>query len=468
MAKSRSISPKLTRILEKAADPVYLLDADRAILFCNPACAAWIGVEAEELVGRRVDYVAGDELHGVPGAAAGLCPPPDVFAGRAMTGHVSSMSSQGRLLYRRTRFMPLVDGSGSCLAVLAFMEHADLHAVDLQGATPRASATSDQLHATLRQFRAELGSRHALAQLLGETPAQKQVRARVALAASSRAAVLICGPEGTEREAVARTIHERAARGGGRFAKVDAALLTADLLAQALTDLRAGEVSPTETTLLLHDVDRLQYDLHATVLKLVRNPAGTRVLATSRVAPDVWEAQLPAGNELPWLLATLVIELPPLAARIADLPLLAQALVEECNRAGAKQLSGVSTAALEQLAWHDWPGNLHELREVIRMAHETASGLFIEPGDLSPRLAFTRDADASPRPAPDMPINLDNFLRDVQIELIERALDRTGGNRTKAAKLLGITRIQLYRRLERFGMVQETSPDEPVFEEDPE
>lgn len=453
-------------MLERTADPVYVLDADRAILFCNPACAAWVGVEAESLVGRRVDYVAGDEVHGLPGAAAGLCPPPDVFAGQAATGHVSSISSQGRLLYRRTRFTPLVDAAGKCLAVLAFMDHTDLHAADLQTAAPR-STTSDQLHATLRQFRVELGSRHALAQLLGETPVQKQVRARVALAASSRVPVLIVGAPGTEREAVARTIHERTARGGGRFAKVDCALLTIEILSRAFQDLRSGEISPNDTALLLHDVDQLPAALYPTVFNLVRNSAGTRILATSRVTPEAWSAQSQTAAELACALSTLVIELPPLTARIADLPLLVHALIEECNGAGAKQISGIASAALEQLAWHDWAGNLHELREVIRMAHAAARGLRIEPGDLSPRLAFVREAGAAPRPAPDVPIVLEDFLREIQIELVTRALDRTAGNRTRAAQLLGMSRVKFYRRLEQLGLVEDKE-EAPVFEEDPE
>lgn len=453
-------------MLERAADPVYVLDADRAILFCNPACAAWVGVEAESLAGRRVDYVAGDEVHGLPGAAAGLCPPPEVFAGQAATGHVSSISSQGRLLYRRTRFIPLVDTAGKCLAVLAFMDHSDLHAADLQSDTPR-STTSDQLHATLRAFRVELGSRHALAQLLGETPVQKQVRARVALAASSRVPVLIVGAQGTEREAVARTIHERAARGAGRFAKVDCALLTMEMLSQAMSDLRAGEISPTETTLLLHDVDQLPPTMLSVVTKLVRGSTGTRMLATSRLTPDDWSAQSAPAAELACALSTLVIELPLLSARIADLPLLAQALIEECNGVGAKQISGIAPEALEQLAWHDWAGNLHELREVIRMAHASAKGHRIEPGDLSPRLAFVREAGAAPRPAPEVPIVLDDFLREIQIELITRALDRTAGNRTRAAALLGMNRVKLYRRLIQLGLVEDKE-EEPVFEEDPE
>ena len=136
-------------------------------------------------------------------------------------------------------------------------------------------------------------------------------------------------------------------------------------------------------------------------------------------------------------LATLVIELPALAARIADLPLLAQALIEERNGVGAKQISGISPEALEQLSWHEWNGNLHELREVIRMAHEGAKRHRIEVGDLSPRLAFVREAGAAPRTTPDVPIVLDDFLREIQIELITRALDRTAGNRTRAALLLG-------------------------------
>jgi DNA-binding NtrC family response regulator len=265
---------------------------------------------------------------------------------------------------------------------------------------------------------------------------------------------------------VARTIHERAARGGGHFAKVDCALLTNDILAQTFQDLRSGEVLPTETTLLLHDVERLPPSMYAAVYKLVRESLGTRIVASSRLLPEAWTSQSPVAIDLACALATLVIELPPLVARMADLPLLVQALVEECNALGAKQISGMASAALEQLSWHEWSGNLHELREVVRAAHETASGQHIEPGDLSPRLAYMRESATSPRPKPEVPIVLEDFLREIQTELITRALDRTGGNRTRAALLLGMSRVKFYRRLEQLGLV-ENKEEEPIFEEDP-
>ena len=451
MAKARSIPTRLLRLLEKTADPVYVLDADRSILFCNQSCADWIGVEAASLLGRRLDYVAGDETHGVPGAAAGLCPPPDVFAGRARSGHVSCMSPQGRLLYRKARFMPLADAEGKPLAVFAYLEHTDLHASDLQANTHSPSA-SDYLHAIIRQYRADHGSQHGLVELLGETPTVKQARARVQLAAGSRASVLITGPVGAGQASVARAIHERATREGGRLIPLDCALLTPELLGTALADLRNGTQPSTATTVLLNEIDALPAELQPAVLKLVRTTPGPRVLGTANRPLAAWAASLPNQGELAWAVGTLVIELPPLSSRLTDLPLLSQALVEQGNRAGAKQLSGISPEALEQLSWHAWAGDLQELREVIQHAYDRAKGGQIEAEDLTPRLALEREAAAAPRLAEDVPIDLEAFLKEVQIELVRRALERAAGNRTQAARLLGMSRMKFYRRLEQLGL----------------
>ena len=466
MAKARSIPTRLLRLLENTADPVYVLDADRAILFCNQACANWIGVEAASLVGRRVDYVTGDEMHGVPGAAAGLCPPPDVFAGRARSGHVSSMSSGGRLLYRKARFMPLADEDGNTLAVFAYLEHTDLHASDLQS-NSSPSSTTDYLHAVIRQFRAEHGSRHGLVELLGETPSIKQVRARVQLAAGSRASVLITGPIGSGQAAVARAIHDRATREGGRFVPLDCELLTEEILKDALADLRSGDNPAALTTLLLQDIDKLPAELQSDVLKLVRTSPGPRIIGTSSCLLTDWAKMLPNHGELAWVIGTLVIELPPLQSRRADLPVLAHALMEQCNSAGSKQLSGLAEETLEQLAWHNWDGDVQELREVIKEAYQKAHGSKIDPEDLPSRLAMEREAAAAPQLPADVPMDLEAFLREVQIELVTRALERAAGNRTQAARLLGMSRMKFYRRLEQLGLSESLSGNaESESEED--
>jgi DNA-binding NtrC family response regulator len=146
--------------------------------------------------------------------------------------------------------------------------------------------------------------------------------------------------------------------------------------------------------------------------------------------------------------------LPPLADRAEDLPLLAQLFLEEANARGAKQLAGLAPETLDVLAAYDWPGQLDELAEFIHQAHDRAEGSQIIPPDLPQRIFLAADAMRYAR-QPEETIVLEDFLAEIERELIERALARAKGNKTKAAQLLGMTRPRLYRRLVQLGLATE-------------
>ena len=135
------------------------------------------------------------------------------------------------------------------------------------------------------------------------------------------------------------------------------------------------------------------------------------------------------------------------------------------NSLGGKQLTGFSPEAFDRLAAYAWPGNAAELSEVIAAAHTTADGPLVEAGNLPPVLSLADAARRRPRRA-DQVIVLDQFLADIERELIQRALARGKGNKTKAARLLGLTRPRLYRRMVNLGLI--APPELPDFRPAPE
>lgn len=158
-------------------------------------------------------------------------------------------------------------------------------------------------------------------------------------------------------------------------------------------------------------------------------------------------------EDLASLLSTVVIELPSLAERREDLPLLAQLFLEEHNMAGQRQVGGFSAAALDRLDAYPWPGNLDELAEVVAEAYQRCAGVEIAEADLPDKLRLAAQAAAVPRRV-DERIVLDEYLERVERELIRRALVRAKGNKARAARLLGITRPRLYRRMVQLGLEQ--------------
>jgi DNA-binding NtrC family response regulator len=149
------------------------------------------------------------------------------------------------------------------------------------------------------------------------------------------------------------------------------------------------------------------------------------------------------------------------------LPLLAQCFLEENNARGGKQLGGFSPQALDRLDAYVWPGNGDELAKVVAEAWAHAEGPLVQAADLPPRLALAAEPAGHPR-RKDETIVLDEFLEQIQRELIGRAMQRSRGNKAKAARLLGLTRPRLYRRLLQLGMAVDHGRPAPPRREAPE
>jgi DNA-binding NtrC family response regulator len=210
---------------------------------------------------------------------------------------------------------------------------------------------------------------------------------------------------------------------------------------------------------LLEDVDGMAEDAQRDLVEWLRaDRSAMRVIATSTRPLSELAADQRFSRELACLLSTITIELPPLSRRLEDLPLVAQAFLEKLNATSTKQLGGFSSEALDQLASYSWPDNLDELATLVVEAHERAQGGEVAARDLPDRIRWAAGAALHP-PRVDEPIVLEEFLARLEKELIARALGRAKGNKSRAAKLLGLTRPRLYRRLVQLGMEQAEGKD---------
>lgn len=450
--RGRSAIAELVRLLDAVEEPVYALDEDRTVVFCNRACLEWLGRSAEEIVGKKCVYALSDTV--TDAVAAGLCPPPAALAGEEMTGVVATSLAGDRWSRRQARFVPLRGSADATVGLIAFVEMKEL--AESEAVVAPASATEAAgLHERLRTFRQRMSAAYRADRLFGDSPAIRRVRAQVHLAAESRASVLLVGPPGSGRQHAAQTIHYSSTQPSGPLVPLACTVLGAELIGSTLSAM-ASRRTPQESarggTLLLNDVDELAREVQDEVARVLLSGAfSLRVIATSHrpLVEAVRENRF--REDLAAALSTLVIELPSLAQRRADLPLLAQLFVEEANAKGKKQLAGLSPEALDVLDGYAWPGNIDELIQVIREAHEKAEGVEISVNDLPRQLHIAQSAAAHPRRVEET-IVLEEFLGRIERELLVRALARAKGNKTKAARLLGMTRPRLYRRLVQLGL----------------
>lgn len=455
---------ELARLLHRESRPVYVLDEEHRLVFLNKACEAWLGQPEEKLIGQLCLYAAQGSAAKSPDGLPGLAPPPEVAAGERRTGPVYGGDATRGAVARESEFVPLRDERGEYQGVLVLV--GPEAAVGQTKPLPLAEdePTAEQLHRQLLELAARRSRRLRLERIVGESPAMRRVRAQIQLAAQSPTHALVTGPRGSGRRFAAEAIgHARRPHDPAGVAPLSSWLLDAELVqgAVAAAVRRADHDRSALGTILLLEADQLPADAQRELAGFLALPeCPISVIGTS----DRPLLELAAeGKFLPALasaLSALVIELPALAARREDLPLVAQQLVEEINARGGPQRSGFSPEALDLLAAHSWPGNLDELAEMVRAAHAAAKRPLIGPADLPEVLHLAQQA-AAVLPKPPVAIVLDEVLADAERELLRRALEQAKGNRSKAATLLGITRPRLLRRLEQLGLIPRSAKAKP-------
>lgn len=470
----RPLSPirALVRALEQTPAPVYVLDEQGRIVFANAALAQWLGLPLDELVGRQCHYHTGSE-DPREAACAGLCPPPEAFAGSVLRGiAVRPASEQQPGEQREAAYVRLEghagSGAGWLLVVVACAPRSPQAATATAG-MPRLS--SAWLHEQLWALRQSYEQRYPLAQWVGQSWAIVRARELARLAAETRQGVLLVGPVGSGREHLARTIHALR-RGQAPLMPLACPLLDAEGMQAALSSLlkaQLAEAEPPPTALLL-EADQLPESAQRELFEFLRLPqVELRTLATARQSLVRLADRGRFLPELAYRLSTLTIRLPPLARRREDIPLLAQHFLEQGNSRRSRALSGFAAAALECLASLPWPGNLDQLRRAIEEAAGRAAGPQVTLADLPEWVHLARHHQAHPL-AEAAPIALDALLADVEKEALRRALEQAKGNKSRAAELLGISRARLLRRLVHFGLVAPAAREPIIFEpldEDP-
>ena len=468
MARVRSKALELAKLLNSAEQPIYVLDDELAILFCNDACLDWVRRRADELLGRRCRYHSTLEVSDADAAAAGLCPPPGAMAGEEVAGVVVRIDpADGRLGRRRARFVPLGRRPDGIVGLVVLVDDEDLPESDVSAARPAPEQPEALwLHEQVRIFRGKTAGRYRADLLVGESPAIRRARTQVVLAASSRASVLIVGPPGSGRQHTARAIHYAdAPKSAGSLVPLACGLLGEELIGSTVAALATRELDAErtrQTTVLLNDADQLPGGAQIELARLLGERAfGLRMIATAGESLLEMARQNRFREDLASMLSTIVIALPPLSERREDLPMLLQLFVEEANAKSKslKQVSGFSREALDRLDAYSWPGNIDELIRLTAAAHAKAEGVEIGPGDLPERIRLAAEARARPRRGEETVV-LDEFLGRVERELIQRALRQAKGNKTKAAKLLGMTRPRLYRRLVQLGLIDPSDAPE--------
>ena len=334
--------------------------------------------------------------------------------------------------------------------------------------------------------------------VVGESAAFRDLMSRIEGAVASKMDVLLLGETGTGKEFFSRMIHSSGATASGPFVAINCAAIPTDLLEAELfgvqaryatgVDARVGRfIQADGGSIFLDEIGELAEPLQAKMLRVLQErevlPLGAseprhidlRVIAASNRDLLALVDQGRFRRDLYYRLAGLEFLLPPLRERPDDIPALALSFLERCSQEQQKTIRGISRRALELMLAHDWPGNVRELQNevaravlhchdggILRTEHfpsvlralqaghaQNPEALASEEAPPPPVVARRPPASAITEP---IPLTLQGRVEAVEREEIRRALDSTGGNKTAAARLLGITRNGLALKMKRLGI----------------
>ena len=305
--------------------------------------------------------------------------------------------------------------------------------------------------------------------LIGRTAPMLDVYKQVAHAADSAAPVLIVGESGSGKELVARAVHSHSTRAREPFVGINCGAIADTLLESELFGHQRGSFTGAVSdhkgvfeqagggTVLLDEIGDTTAALQVRLLRVLEEgevrPVGghrslrvtARVIAATNMPLEQAIVEGRFRQDLYYRLSVIVIRVPPLRDRRADIPLLIGSFLDDaCRRAGRNKL--LSTEALDALLRHTWPGNVRELRNTIERLVVSTRGSLIEAFDLADTVTVAAPVSRD-QPFSDLPT-----LDDLERRYLVHVLGAANGNRTRAAEILGVDRRTLYRMAERFGI----------------
>jgi len=331
-----------------------------------------------------------------------------------------------------------------------------------------------------RSLREALGQKYSHPNIVAISPKMQEVLATVERVAPTNSTVLLGGESGVGKDLIARAIHEKSRRASGPFIKINSTTIPENLLESELFGYEKGAFTGAATskpgkfeladkgTLFLDEIGDVPPAIQVKLLRVLQEREFERLGGMRTIKVDVrllaatnrdLRAALEDGTfreDLYYRLNVVPIDIPPLREHKEDIPGLANLFLARFaeDSGGEEKITGISPAAMQLLVGHYWPGNVRELQNVIERACALASGSQLELADIQLDSPRNRSGTAPDRFLPDG-MTLDQW----EDEMIREALKRAGGNKSQAARLLGLSRNALRYRLSKIGIEDENEAE---------
>lgn len=447
-------------------DGVVVVDKEARIAWMNDKYPKRLGIpDAAAVIGKPIETVIPNSLMREV-----------VTTGRPMMLDIMDFGSDTFVVMR----FPLRDDAGQIIGAVGFLIFDD--AQRLTPIVSRYQKLRTDLADAHRKLAEARQAKYTLANFIGTTPVCTALKQAARRAARTSSSVLILGETGTGKELLAQAIHASGPRADGPFVAVNIAAIPETLLEAEFFGVAAGAYTGADQrgrdgkfkladggTLFLDEIGDMSLALQSKFLRTLQEREFEPVGSNRLISVDVrviaathhdLEAMVRTGrfrSDLYYRLNVIVLKTPPLRQRLDDLPILAEHLIDQlCRRLGIPQ-HGISPGAVARLRQHAWPGNVRELSNVLERALLMSDSDMLETDDLDAVMP-PPSADAPPPPAPAEDRGIAHAVALAEADAICDALRTTGGNKSKAAKLLGISRAGLYEKIAAHGIVPPYDP----------
>ena len=440
-------------IVNTLQDGLIVVDPGGRILFLNPAAEKLTGYSAADLVGNscRILNCTGCHIIG-RGTAEKWCAL--YAAGDVKTKRCLITNKNGRAVHVVKNGSVLRNESGRIIGAVETL--TDMSEIVRQQQEIESLRKSCQL----------ADGFHGL---VGESPVIQQVYELIDNVAQTEVPVMILGQSGTGKELVSRAIHESGPRRDKPFIKVNCAALNENLLESELFGHVKGAYTGAdrhrvgrfeaahEGTIFLDEVGDIPPPIQVKLLRVLEEkeiervgdhqPIGVdvRILTATNRDLEALTAQGLFREDLFFRISVFPLQIPPLSERIDDIPLLVQHFIRHNGLTSGKRIVGVSPAAMAALTNYAWPGNVRELRSSIEYAFVLCKDATIECGHLPPKIL-------QPHHPSEHRVARGNRTNLREREELVRVLRQAAGNQSEAARILGVSRVTIWKRIKKYGI----------------
>ena len=323
-----------------------------------------------------------------------------------------------------------------------------------------------------RMLKENLGKHFDMQNIIGRSRAMLSLLETVAHVATSEATVMITGESGTGKELIAGVIHHNSPRKDGPLVKINCAAITETLLESELFGHEKGSFTGADRrkegrffqankgSLFLDEVSEMPLSMQVKLLRVLQEreltrvggekviPVDVRVIAATNKDLDDLKNEGVFREDLYYRLNVVRLEIPPLRERREDIPLLARHFLDRFASKNNKEIKGLTPGAMDRLVRYNWPGNVRELMNAVERAVVLARTEYLDDQDFAMiHTAAKPPSETSSYADPNMP------LEAVEKAAILRMLDSVAGNKSEAARRLGITRKTLHQKLKKYGVM---------------